>query len=704
MDYKQNKLITFVLLCVCCWTVSCNRAGVRYEGFTSSAVQNQIENDMDKWLRKMPDCNQLEYTCKVDKQITDGSFGYEVKGNQVNLIGGDEIGISHAFYTLLEDLGYTFDMTGVSEPVIPKDIKQLSRKMITPKVRWRGIRQHVNFPMDISSYSIEDAKEYVRSLLRMRLNKLVIHSYPGQWYETHLGDSLALAGNFFYGNVHYIYDNAWLKKKVPSNDSIYCIPAAEPVFGDPAKRSHLAVEWMRELIDYASDLGFYVQFSFEPRLATVEQAVRTAEEIVSTYPQLDALEMITEETGGWGPRCTADEVRNTLDIYFPDEIAHDSVVCAPIRDKQSDLNALYSQIGIIVKTIEALQGKGTCKQELKLGIYSSITDYTKGAYRLARLALPETQICLMPSHGSDGTADAISELIHSKEDLSHTEIYSWIEFDGLMYVYQNSINGNARLMEHIEKIFPGEEQYGSLLYNHWRTAENRTSARFAMESVLKGVLQPVSFYQEYAERLGITDVEKYKTALELVNQADSYSKEHLGNIGFCWVGAWRSGGAYTWMRKEQIQEARGYYMKAGEILSVLLRQQKEGTVAFDYLSFIGNRVLCSVIYLDAFITLSDLQTIQKKGNTSLSGSDRAYAEEMFTRAFRLFDQYMEIHAQKLQDRGCEGTLVSIWNAPIRGLRKFRAKLLNVAMDELPHHEAVDAPPLPIFYEQIAINK
>ena len=114
MDYKQNKLITFVLLCVCCWTVSCNRAGVRYEGFTSSAVQNQIENDMDKWLRKMPDCNQLEYTCKVDKQITDGSFGYEVKGNQVNLIGGDEIGVSHAFYTLLEDLGYTFDMTGVS--------------------------------------------------------------------------------------------------------------------------------------------------------------------------------------------------------------------------------------------------------------------------------------------------------------------------------------------------------------------------------------------------------------------------------------------------------------------------------------------------------------------------------------------------------------------------------------------------------------
>lgn len=84
--------------------------------------------------------------------------------------------------------------------------------MVTPKVRWRGIRQHVNFPMDISSYKIEDAKEYLNSLLRMRFNKLVIHSYPGQWYETQIGDSLALAGNFFYGNVHYMYDNERLKR------------------------------------------------------------------------------------------------------------------------------------------------------------------------------------------------------------------------------------------------------------------------------------------------------------------------------------------------------------------------------------------------------------------------------------------------------------------------------------------------------------
>ena len=39
---------------------------------------------------------------------------------------------------------------------------------------------------------------------------------------------------------------------------------------------------------------------FEPRYATIEQTVQTTEDILRSYPRLNALEMITEETGGWG--------------------------------------------------------------------------------------------------------------------------------------------------------------------------------------------------------------------------------------------------------------------------------------------------------------------------------------------------------------------------------------------------------------------
>lgn len=702
MNRMKRFNYTFILLpFLACWLLlaSCGGMKVECEGFEPSVTTKLVEKDMKLYLKEIPGAEKVNYVLCVDSTLEDGSFGYRVEENRICLIGGDELGAAHGFYTLLEELGYTFDVTGVSKPGVKKKLSQIESKMVTPKVRWRGIRQHVNFPMDISSYKIEDAKEYLNSLLRMRFNKLVIHSYPGQWYETQIGDSLALAGNFFYGNVHYMYDNERLKKNVSRNDSIFCIPGAEPLFSNPAERSRFAVAWMQKLINYAADLGFYVQYSFEPRYATIEQTVQTTEDILRSYPRLNALEMITEETGGWGPRCTEEEVRNTLNEYFPEDIANDSTVCAPIRSQQSDLNALYKQVGIIVKTIEKLQAEKHDGPELKLGIYSSITDYTKGGYRLARLALPETPICLMPSHGSEGTAQAVMDVIHTPEDMRHTELYSWIEFDGLMYLYQNSVEGNARLMGYIEQMLPGE-QHGSLLYNHWRTAENRTSARYAAESTLKGKLSSYFFYQEYAARLGIEDVERYDSVMTMVNEGDSYAKKHLGNIGFCWMGAWRAGGSYTWMRKEQIKAAHDYYLEAGKVLSDLIKPLDKSSEAFRYLSFIGNRILCSVIYLQAFEEAVEIQTIRKEEDRTVSEAEQLRAQEICNRALLLFDQYMEVHAQMMPDRGCEGTLVSLWNAPVRGLKIYRSKLGGVAPEELPRsNKPVDAPPLPIFYEK-----
>lgn len=692
---RKTELL-WVLCCVCLLT-SCSKVKITYEGFTPSASVKMAVCDLNKCLEDTPHDIVREYVLCVDKSMSDGSFGYNIESDKVKLFGGDELAVTHAIYTFLEELGFTFDVTGVSPPVQIKAMDQLRDTLITPKVRWRGIRQHVNFPMDISSYTIEDAKKYLESLLRMRFNKLAIHSYPGQWYETHVGDSLALAGNFFYGDVHYMYDSEQLKKYIPDNDSIFCIPGAEACFGDKEKRSRFAIAWMQELINYAKDLGFYVQMSFEPRITTVEQAITTTKDIRNNYPRIDALEIITEETGGWGAACTEDEVKSTLKSYFSEAIANDTIVNKPIRSKQSDLNALYTQIGIITKTINALQTEGSFGPELKLGIYSTITKYTAGAYRLARLALPQTPICLMSSHGSDGTADAVSSLICAPEDMRKTEIYSWIEFDGLMYLYQNSIKGNERLIKHVEQVLP-QEQFASLLYNHWRTAENRTSTRYVAESTLKGYFAADEFYQLYSERLQICDWEKYKKVQELVNQGDSYSRIYLGNIGFSWMGAWRSGGSYTWMKKEQIQVARNYYFEAGQILSELITQLDKNIVAYDYLSFMGNRILCSVIYLDAFAEAVDIQTIRKESDGSISESEKVRAQEICNRALLLFDQYMEIHAKMMPDRGCEGTLVSVWNAPIRGLKVYRAKLGGVALNELPHRDKpVDAPPLPIFY-------
>lgn len=110
-----------------------------------------------------------------------------------------------------------------------------------------------------------------------------------------------------------------------------------------------------------------------------------------------------------------------------------------------------------------------------------------------------------------------------------------------MYLYQNSIWGNERIMGWLSD---SDIPVKSVLYNHWRTAENRTSARFAAESTIDMNLSSSAFYTNYAGRLSLPDRTKYTEAMELVNQADTFSTRKLGNIGFCWMGAWRNGGSY----------------------------------------------------------------------------------------------------------------------------------------------------------------
>ncbi len=125
----------------------------------------------------------------VDEAMMPYSFSVKCVVNKENnwtdiqLKGPDPTCVLHAVYTMLERTGICFDFIG---PIMPKKIKMENlvgfSTLIQPAVNQRGIRLHINFAMDISSYPLDEAKEYVRNLSRMRMNYLTLHSYPGQWY------------------------------------------------------------------------------------------------------------------------------------------------------------------------------------------------------------------------------------------------------------------------------------------------------------------------------------------------------------------------------------------------------------------------------------------------------------------------------------------------------------------------------------------
>lgn len=107
-------------------------------------------------------------------------------------------------YQLLSQLGICFSTEGdfLKKPFALASLPE--SRDFSPYCRYRGVRQHINFPMDISAYPLGEAKEYIRRLARMGMNAITFHSYNGQWHPYHKGEERVPAGHFFYGQRHAV--------------------------------------------------------------------------------------------------------------------------------------------------------------------------------------------------------------------------------------------------------------------------------------------------------------------------------------------------------------------------------------------------------------------------------------------------------------------------------------------------------------------
>ncbi len=232
---------------------------------------------------------------------------------RITLRGADEACVLHALYTMLDTAGVRYDVTGVTVP----DHVRLDRlhgpaRLIRPAVERRGIRLHLNFAMDISSYPFGEAKAYVRNLARLRMNTLTLHSYPGQWYPASLDGGPTLAGTFFYGQRHEIPDVPFIKATV-RNARVFAIPEIEPFDDQPAERSRRAIAWLRAVMAEAKRVGLSLNFSLELRDTDTARSLATCDAVLDQYPLIDGFEIITQEDS---PR-PVDEIQDnarTLDL------------------------------------------------------------------------------------------------------------------------------------------------------------------------------------------------------------------------------------------------------------------------------------------------------------------------------------------------------------------------------------------------------
>jgi hypothetical protein len=278
---------------------------------------------------------------------------------------------------------------------------------------------------------------------------------------------------------------------------------------------------------------------------------------------------------------------------------------------------------------------------------------------------------LLFDHGNRAVADNLRALDMPREDWRRTLVYSWIEFDGTMYLFQNALKGIDDLMRLATEKMGGEPIHGIAL-NHWRTAENQTCARYAAETLLYGVLERDDFYRAYADSLAIDRPDDYARAMNLIDDADSQARYELPNVGFCYVGVWGAQGLgyYGVFEHAKAQSVLAKYTEAFELLMECDAASAHGLV---YLYLLRNRIEATATYLQAIDVSTELQPIcVGKTPDQLTPDEQTAVREICDRALKGMAEYMEIHAQHMNDRGCEGTLISFYYTPPAVLARIRA--------------------------------
>ena len=548
------------------------------------------------------------FDLRVDPRMDNGTFGvsYEKRGDGralVSLRGADPACVLHAVYTMLERVGICFDVLG---PILPQriDLDGLIDWDVTvrPAVAKRGIRQHINFPMDISSYPLPEARDYIRNLARMRFNHITFHSYHGQWVPyTRSNGKDVLAGSFFYGQRHDLPESPHTCDVI-RNEKTYCIPAIEPYYDQQEEKGRRAVEWLQAVMQQAKTSGMTLQFSIEAP-GNLEDGLAACRSVLATYPLTDTLELITGESFGPGDKMPIDKQRERIERIFGPEMAADPAVVASLIDGQAPQWGPIQSFANNLKVAKALKAEmaDAAGPSFALGAYVTDPQTLKVVVAIMRrMVPPDVNLTFLPSHGSRAAVDALKYVGLTADDWRRTMMYTWIEFDGNIYLQQNVVEGTRQMIE-FARASLGGEQIPGLLFNHWRTAENRTAFRYAAVACVEGPVEPASFYKDYARSLGIGKPATYAAAMALLDDIDNRGRDELFNIGFCFKWCWFNPAGLGWTRGWKAENLAAV-LEGFRSVRTALSECRPGTATDagkQYLDFLDNRLECTDLHLQA---------------------------------------------------------------------------------------------------------
>ena len=645
-----------------------------------------------------------------DSAIPTYSFKWTsvISGNNftLNCYGSRPIDALDAFYSAMEEMGYRFEVVG---PMIPSSLNYTavsSNKTVNPDVLRRGIREHINFPMDISSYPLGEAKEYIRNLARLRFNYITFHSYPGHWTRekwvnmSAFGVFMAWVGNlyspldtetfggaFFYGDKFDIPDYPLVKDNIRFNTTDFCFPEMEPYYYQYQYRTALGREWLREIMLESKRVGMDVQLSTEIKNCYDKYTDSLCDRILEDYPMIDCLELISRETGEGllGPYATELErydayIRNIVDAPAEQSYELDSLfkndnnnptILPPIKDFAFNMR--------LINNLKARSFDAEHNIRLAFGFYVCDSQELKLCAELTTRFLPsDVLFTIMPAHSSarvyeNYIAAQIPAVLKPK-----MQIYSWLEFDGFMYLSQFSGTGIYNIVNSVNT--ETSAPMFALMTNHWRNAENYMSFRYQSEVSLNKNITPQSFCDSYSDYMGLnpTDKTAFRTAMMNVDALSFYSA-FPGNVAFCIKDTYAVnpatryvGSVWWWGAGEMQSGATKYGANATTFAALANKVSNPGVKRLLLLMEATN--MQAKCHLEGMILLKDC-TIRHTNGTMPATLTTAEMNTIITKTNQAevkFVEYMNWLTRDMIDRGVEGTLINYYYGPLLYANNIRA--------------------------------
>lgn len=667
---------------------------------------------------------------QINTALKDYAFSYVRNSSGLVFAAKSGAGVVQAVYAALECAGMRFEIDG---PVLETslDFGRIPSEpvLVEPAVKLRGIRQHINFCMDVSGYPLGEAKEYIHNLARMGYNFMAFHSYPGQWTRDRLDhqavfydyktwvreagatDDTILSGAFFYGEDIPIPPMPEISSRIRFNEKYFCIPTVEPTVHTLYERGAETRAWLRALMKECRRAGMRVQLSTELRSGVESYNLELANRIIEDYPEIDNLEFITREAGG--AETIPPDVYSRQREFFPSVLETEDAEAVyqkyfkPWKGLNKDgLLPQTLDFAYAVRTACYLQSIGWDRKhgvQLGVGAYAVRRDTTKLIADLAEQHVPaDIQMSFMPSHGARGVADNLPPM--SRELARRTVVYSWLEFDGYMMQQQYAARGLYDLVGKLEAATGGAVY--AVACNHWRTAPNAPAFRYFAEVSKHAGISPNRFTQELAQRWGLNTSGHNGTLSSVLAEIEALSEQTAiaPNIGFVVTHNWlinperRSIGHFNWWSLDKIKSAIRRYQKVLEQIRKL-KTDAANESGREALSRLETGVQLSLWHVQAVALLQEAvlpgwDASAKRMKDPLPETVRAGIVSRCDEAQRLIRRYLDLLGRNLYDRGEEGMLLSYYWCMVPFANNIKA-LYGGEGEFIDTYAGTDPVPLPL---------